>query len=94
MIENFTFEQLIKKPLTEKQIEVLHLISQTYSKQEIAQKLVISKRTVKRHIDNLSEKIYTNWTSSTETKMQRLGLVWQKHKSEIIELSKQKGLIK
>jgi DNA-binding NarL/FixJ family response regulator len=43
--------------LTEREIEVLRLISQGYNNQEIAQKLVISPKTVRNHITNIFSKL-------------------------------------
>lgn len=44
-------------PLTDREIEVLHLISEEYSNPEIAKKLFISIRTVDTHRRNLLDKI-------------------------------------
>jgi DNA-binding NarL/FixJ family response regulator len=43
--------------LTEREIEVLHLIAAGKSNREIAEELVLSVRTVERHITNLYGKI-------------------------------------
>ena len=44
-------------PLTERQWEVLRLLSQGKSNREIAQSLVLSERTVQRHIADIYVKI-------------------------------------
>ena len=49
--------QLLIKPLTMREIEVLKLIEAGCSNQEIAGKLVISFTTVKRHISNIYTKL-------------------------------------
>ena len=43
--------------LTERELEVLHLIAQGYNNQEIAQKLVISRKTVRNHITSIFSKL-------------------------------------
>lgn len=43
--------------LTEREIEVLHLLAQGYSNQEIASKLVISQKTVRNHLSNIFSKL-------------------------------------
>lgn len=43
--------------LTERELEVLHLISQGYNNHEIAQRLVISPKTVRNHITNVFSKL-------------------------------------
>ncbi|MGQ1784516.1 MULTISPECIES: response regulator [unclassified Saccharicrinis] len=54
------FSEKLKKtniPLSKREIEILKLISQEYSNQEIADKLFISIRTVDTHRRNLLEKL-------------------------------------
>jgi len=43
--------------LTERELEVLHLIAQGFSNQEIARKLVISPKTVRNHINHIFHKL-------------------------------------
>jgi len=43
--------------LTEREIEVLRLIAVGKSNQEISQDLVLSRRTVERHVSNIYQKI-------------------------------------
>jgi LuxR family transcriptional regulator, maltose regulon positive regulatory protein len=45
--------QLLIEPLTTREVEVLKLIESGCSNQEIAEKVVISFTTVKRHISNI-----------------------------------------
>jgi LuxR family maltose regulon positive regulatory protein len=45
------------EPLTERELEVLHLIAVGYSNREIGDKLVISVRTVKKHVENIHGKL-------------------------------------
>jgi LuxR family maltose regulon positive regulatory protein len=49
--------QSLVEPLSEREQEVLRLIQQGYSNQDIAGKLVISLGTVKRHISNIYAKL-------------------------------------
>lgn len=44
---------VLEQPLTKRELEVLHLIIQEYSNEEIAEKLFISKRTVDAHKQNI-----------------------------------------
>ncbi len=44
--------------LTERELEVLRLIAQGLSNQEIAQRLHITKRTVKHHVSNILNKLH------------------------------------
>jgi len=45
-------------PLTGRELEVLHLVAQGISNQEIAAQLVISEATVRTHIDNILNKLH------------------------------------
>jgi len=45
------------EPLSERELEVLYLVAAGYSNQEIADKLVISVRTVKKHVENIHGKL-------------------------------------
>jgi LuxR family maltose regulon positive regulatory protein len=49
--------QLLAEPLTAREVEVLQLIEAGCSNQEIAEQLVISMPTVKRHISNIYAKL-------------------------------------
>ena len=44
--------------LTGREIDVLKLVAQGYSNQEIADKLVVSERTVGKHVSNILEKLH------------------------------------
>jgi LuxR family transcriptional regulator, maltose regulon positive regulatory protein len=61
--------QLLSEPLTTREVEVLKLIEAGSSNQEIAEKLVISIATVKRHISN----IYTKLDVKTRTQAIAIG---------------------
>ena len=45
-------------PLTQRELEVLHLVAQGLSNQEIAEKLVIGEATVRTHIGNILSKLH------------------------------------
>jgi NarL family two-component system response regulator LiaR len=45
-------------PLTERELEILRLIAQGLTNQEIAEKLSISERTVGKHVSNILDKLY------------------------------------
>ncbi|AAM24882.1 MAG: Response regulators consisting of a CheY-like receiver domain and a HTH DNA-binding domain [Caldanaerobacter subterraneus] len=50
-------EELLRKELTPREIEILKLLSQGYSNKEIAQKLFLSEKTVKNHVYNIFRKL-------------------------------------
>ena len=51
--------------LTDREVEVLKLIAQGYANQEIADKLVVSDRTIGKHVSNILEKLHlTNRTQA------------------------------
>jgi len=49
---------LTEEPLSEREVEVLKLVAQGLSSQEIADKLVISERTVGAHISTILSKLH------------------------------------
>ena len=53
-------------PLTEREVEVLRWVAQGLSNQEIAEKLVVSERTVRAHVSNILGKLHlANRTQAT-----------------------------
>jgi DNA-binding NarL/FixJ family response regulator len=64
--------------LTDREIEVLQLIAQGMSNQEIAQKLYLSEKTVKNHLTNIFRKI--NVTDRTQAVLYAI-----KHKIVVLE---------
>lgn len=51
-------EPLTPDPLTEREVEVLRLIAQGKSNREIAERLVITERTVCTHVSNILDKLH------------------------------------
>ena len=63
------------EPLTEREREVLALLAQRLSNKEIAQALVISPQTVKRHAVNLYQKLQVSGRREAVANAIRLGLL-------------------
>jgi len=49
---------LAEEPLTEREVEVLSLVAQGFTNQEIADKLFVSERTVRTHVSNILSKLH------------------------------------
>jgi LuxR family maltose regulon positive regulatory protein len=58
--EKGTKAQPLSEPLSERERQVLHLLTQGASNQEIAQQLVIAYDTVKRHVSHIFSKLGVN----------------------------------
>ena len=53
-------------PLTEREVEVLRLVAQGLSNDDIAEQLVVSERTVRTHVSNILDKLHlANRTQAT-----------------------------
>jgi two-component system nitrate/nitrite response regulator NarL len=63
------------EPLTEREIEVLHLVVEGKSNQEIGQSLVISESTVKNHLRNILGKLHLRNRIQAAVYAVRQGLV-------------------
>jgi len=57
-IQKNTEQPPAEEPLTERELEVLRLIARGLTNQEIADKLVISERTVRTHVGNILRKLH------------------------------------
>ena len=66
------------EPLSDRELEVLHLIADGLSRQEIAAKLVLSLNTVKTHTRNIYSKLGVHSQLQAVRKAQGLGLLEQK----------------
>jgi NarL family two-component system response regulator LiaR len=49
---------LVEEPLTERDVEVLSLVAQGFTNQEIADRLFVSERTVRTHVSNILSKLH------------------------------------
>jgi len=73
--QGFTPDQSkLVEPLTDRELEVLTLLAQRLSNKEIAAKLVISPRTVKRHTLNIYQKLDVNSRLQAVEKAAELGI--------------------
>jgi LuxR family maltose regulon positive regulatory protein len=63
------------EPLSEREMEVLHLIAAGYSNREIARELVIALGTVKKHINNIFGKIDAHSRTQAVARARELGLI-------------------
>jgi ATP/maltotriose-dependent transcriptional regulator MalT len=75
--ENFVLDTALvsQLELSKRELEILSLLSQGYSNQEIATKLFVSLSTVKTHIQNLFEKLDVKRRIQAVEKAKRLNLI-------------------
>ena len=62
-------------PISERELEVLHLIAAGLSNREIAEKLFISLNTVKTHTKNINSKLDVNSRIKAVARAKELGLL-------------------
>jgi len=67
--------EVLAEPLSEREIEVLRLVTVGMSNREIAQKLIISAGTAKTHIHNLCGKLGVHNRTEAAMRARELGLV-------------------
>jgi LuxR family maltose regulon positive regulatory protein len=67
--------QPLADPLSERELDVLHLLATGLSNQEIAQVLVITTGTVKRHVHSILDKLGVASRSQAVAKARQLGLL-------------------
>lgn len=67
--------QSLIEPLSQRELEILHLIAAGKKNQEIADELVISLNTVRYHTKNLYGKLDVNKRTQAVTKAQKLGII-------------------
>lgn len=65
----------LPEPLTQRELEVLHLVAEGLTNQQIATRLVISIRTVKKHIENIHGKLGVKNRTQATTRARSLGLL-------------------
>jgi LuxR family maltose regulon positive regulatory protein len=73
--EKGTKAQPLPEPLSERERQVLHLLAQGVSNQEIAQQLVIAYDTVKRHVSHIFAKLGVNNRVQAVKQARDLGLL-------------------
>ena len=66
---------MLLEPLSERELEVLQLISIGLSNQEIADRLIIAVSTVKSHINSLYSKLGTHRRTQAIAMARDLGLI-------------------
>jgi ATP/maltotriose-dependent transcriptional regulator MalT len=66
---------VLVEPLTERELEVLHLIAAGASNEEIAEQLVIALGTVKRHVSNILGKLTVSSRTQAVARAQALALL-------------------
>ena len=62
-------------PISERELEVLHLIAVGLSNSEIAEKLFISLNTVETHLKNINSKLDVNSRTRAVARAKELGLL-------------------
>ena len=67
--------QMLVEPLSEREIEVLHLMAQGYKYKEIAERLVVSINTVRHHTRNVYGKLDVNNRTQAIGKAKELNLL-------------------
>ncbi|UCC54542.1 MAG: hypothetical protein JSV68_11360, partial [Anaerolineaceae bacterium] len=67
--------QPLSKPLTDREMDVLALLSQRQTDKEIAERLVISFHTVRTHARNIYSKLGVNNRRQAAMRAQKLGLI-------------------
>jgi len=70
-----TAQPALVEPLTNRELEVMALLAQRLSDKEIAQRLIISERTAKRHTANIYQKLGVNNRREAVTTAIALGIL-------------------
>lgn len=68
-------ELVLPEPLTERELEVLHLLAAGLKNKEMAETLVVSVNTVRFHLKNLYSKLHVDGRTEAIAKAHTLGLV-------------------
>ena len=67
--------QSLEEPLTNRELDIIHLLAERLSNKEIAEKLFISPNTVKRHTINIYRKLAANSRQEAVAKATAMGLL-------------------
>ena len=67
--------QPLIEPLSERELQVLHLLSAGKSNQEIAGELVLATGTIKRHLNNIFGKLNVSSRTQCAARARELGLL-------------------
>jgi len=70
-----SISQPLIEPLTDRELEILALLTERQTYKEIAQTLTISPRTVKTHVNNIYQKLGVNRRQQATDKARSLGLL-------------------
>jgi LuxR family maltose regulon positive regulatory protein len=68
-------ENILPETLSQRELEVLQLVAEGLTNQQIATRLVISIRTVKKHIENIHGKLGVKNRTQATTRARSLGLL-------------------
>ena len=68
-------QQPLIEPLTERELQVLHLLAEGLSNQDIAEKLVVAVGTVKTHTASLFRKLDVTSRTQAAVRARELGLL-------------------
>jgi LuxR family maltose regulon positive regulatory protein len=72
---NHSPSSLLVDPLSDRELEVLHLIAQDLSYQEIAEQIMVSLNTVRTHVKNIYSKLMVHKRSEAVAKARELNLL-------------------
>jgi ATP/maltotriose-dependent transcriptional regulator MalT len=73
--EQIQITQPLIEPLSERELEVLQLVADGLSNREIAQELVVTLGTVKKHINNIFGKLQVRSRTQAVTRARELNLL-------------------
>ncbi len=68
-------QEALEEPLSTREMEVLRLLAQGLTNQQIAERLVISVRTVKKHVENIHGKLGVQNRTQAAAKARQYGLL-------------------